>query len=277
MAWPDMRRSGLGSAVAAVGVVVVVGGGIGALHGGEVAGLDSPLVQRSERLEAVDRTLDLLASRDEIYRSRARARLRALQRLEPLGLAGLWFRAEERFALLTRRDLLARLVRRDLSELQILADETQQARRARDRATRELTAVDPTRQAPPPRSLQRPVKGAVTETFGRRRDGAGRTWLNHRGIRMQATSGDLVASVAAGRVAWVGPVATSGRALLIEHPALGIVSFMAGLGDAGVAVGSAIAAGQVLGHAQGPDLYLEIRLGKGDPGYPVDPEPLLAP
>jgi septal ring factor EnvC (AmiA/AmiB activator) len=85
------------------------------------------------------------------------------------------------------------------------------------------------------------------------------------GLEMRATSGAVVRSVAAGRVAFADTYADYGRTVILEHGRR-YYTVSANLGSIDVTVGDEIGAGERIGtvgdSGSGPRLYFELRVGK---------------
>ncbi|HLU65257.1 MAG TPA: M23 family metallopeptidase, partial [Kofleriaceae bacterium] len=191
------------------------------------------------------------------------------------GPARLWLEPDRRAAWLARRAAVARMLERDLRELDILAAERDSAVAARDRARAEVREASGHPELPAPGSLVAPVAGGrVVAGFGPARDRATGAHLVRRGIRLAARRGEPVLAVARGRVEWTGDLAGA-PAVVIDHAPAPFRSVLSDLADVRVAPGQAVAAGQELARAAGGEVYLEIRLDRGAAGEPIDPAPLL--
>jgi murein DD-endopeptidase MepM/ murein hydrolase activator NlpD len=122
----------------------------------------------------------------------------------------------------------------------------------------------------PPRSPLRmlmPVSAAVGDRFGPRG-----SWF-HSGVDLVAPSGTRVHAARSGRVVSAGWNAGGyGKLVVIDHGG-GVTSWYAHLSSIGVSAGTAVGAGAPLGrvgstgHATGPHLHFEIRVG----GAATDP------
>lgn len=106
--------------------------------------------------------------------------------------------------------------------------------------------------------LIRPVGGTISGRFGQARPSGG-TW---KGVFF-STAGAPVQSIAAGTVAYAGPLSGYGNMVVLDHGD-GYVSVYSGLSSVSVGGGSSVAAGRTIGTSgslptgeQG--LYLEIR------------------
>jgi murein DD-endopeptidase MepM/ murein hydrolase activator NlpD len=226
-------------------------------------------VERIERLLAAERTIELIAAREREQRPVLRSRVRALVMHHRPGAARLWVDRPARSRWLA--STMARILRRDLTELRILAAERDAAVAARDRARAELAlALAP---SPGARSLVRPVaRGRIVAPFGARRHRASRADLSGRGVELASRPGDPIVAVASGRVRWTGRLAGL-RGVLIDHD--GYLSALFGFAALRVAAGRQVIAGEVLGEAGGDSVLLEIRLRTGAFGHPIDPAPLF--
>lgn len=118
--------------------------------------------------------------------------------------------------------------------------------------------------------LLRPVEGEVTSPFGYRRGENGADVSFHYGVDLSAPSGAQVLAMAQGEVMAVGESTTYGRYVIISHRD-GVETICAHLGEAKVAGGETVEAGQVIGvmgdGAQGAYLHLELIVD----GMYVDP------
>jgi len=118
----------------------------------------------------------------------------------------------------------------------------------------------------PPGTYSAPVDRPVSDPF---RLDAGQYGPGNRGLEYDTAPGDPVRAVAAGRVAFAGPVA--GRLVVsVVHPD-GRRSTLTGLRSVLVRVGDLVARGSPVGTA-GPGLHLGLLEGRR---Y-VDPAPFLA-
>lgn len=129
-----------------------------------------------------------------------------------------------------------------------------------------------------PRSLKRPVPGAVVGGFGDYVDPVLRLPSHRNGIELRARARDEVRSIAAGSVAMVGELPGYEQVVIIDHGG-GYLSLTGRLSLVDVDVGAEVEAGQVLGRTApkviddglGRTVYLEIRHGE----RPIDPTPAL--
>jgi murein DD-endopeptidase MepM/ murein hydrolase activator NlpD len=128
----------------------------------------------------------------------------------------------------------------------------------------------------------------LTSYFGWRVDPVtGKGTRLHRGIDLRGRPGDLVMSIAPGRVAFVGNDSLLGNMVVIDH-GLGIESYYGHLTDVLVHSGLQIEQGTAIGtvgntgRSQAPHLHLSIKIGDVpvDPlailRRPLDPSPALA-
>ena len=107
----------------------------------------------------------------------------------------------------------------------------------------------------PETELALPVEGVVSHPWS-----SVQPWL-----LFEPAEGASVMAAEAGTVTAVSPLSTGGYGLLIDHGE-GTESVYAGLGQASVEAGDAVARGQALGTA-GKRVYFELRVN----GEPVDP------
>ncbi len=178
---------------------------------------------------------------------------------------------ERRMAVARSRATARLLLARDQAEVTQLADEARLlaaaiARIERDRAV-PLMAV--------PVPLARPVAGAVARRFGtvvHERSGA---ILARRGVDFDVLADADVVAPAAGVIRYAGPIRGLDHGVIIDHG--GYWTVIAKLAPVAFAPDVPVARGGRIGHPLKRRVYLEVRLGVGPGGTPVDPEPLLAP
>lgn len=122
-----------------------------------------------------------------------------------------------------------------------------------------------------------PVSTAVTSAFGWRNDPFTGQARFHRGMDLRAAYGQDVQAAAAGTVVFSGEQRGYGTTVVIEH-ADGSRSRYAHLSGTSVATGTAVGAGQVVGHAgrsgraTGTHLHFEVT---GADGRPMAPDAWL--
>jgi septal ring factor EnvC (AmiA/AmiB activator) len=215
---------------------------------------------------------------------RLRRRLRALYKLSSGGYLRLLAGADDPTALASREAAVARIVKRDLDELEMVRDEARtvdedHARRA-ERLARALALSSEARAAESeaPVGLQkemgrlaRPVPGGIKLPFGGVTDPDLKERVSRRGIELESHRGEAVRACAGGKVAWVGDVPGFGRGLAIDHGD-GYVSLTARLRTLSVAEGDAVSTGATLGESAGKSVYFELAQG----GTPIDPATWLA-
>ena len=119
--------------------------------------------------------------------------------------------------------------------------------------------------------LSPPVKGDIVRRYGEVWEGRGRS----EGLAWRTESGAAVASPAAGRVEYVGPLKNWGLVVILLRPD-GWRAVVAGLQSADLAPGSLVQPGQAIGRmpdrrSPPPELYLELRRGEN----PIDPAPYV--
>lgn len=125
-------------------------------------------------------------------------------------------------------------------------------------------------------ALDWPVEGEIIYRFGPERKPTGVTLVN-KGIGIAAAPGTPVEAVEAGTVAIARTLEGSGATVMVDHGG-GYYTLYMYLGSIGVAEGSAVKAGQVVGTVggehtpDGPHLYFQVRvpLQRGVPEA-VDP------
>jgi len=231
---------------------------------------DDPI---AARMTVIDKTEGILVGKNTTRAAELRARVRALYKLSRAGSAPLWVDAGERGSMLRRRGAARRILVRDLQELEILREELEVVLTARSRLqTARTLAEDAVR--PERGSLIRPVRGAVVSSFGRYRGRRSKTRLTNRGIKLASRQGKPVRAPHAGRVDYAGPLRGLDTVVVIARDD-GVRSVVGKLGEAAVAVGDDIAAGDEIGTAAGRRIYLEVRIDVDAGGLPIDPAPLL--
>jgi lipoprotein NlpD len=207
------------------------------------------------------------------------ARVRGLYKTLEGGRLRLWFDAPERQQRLRRRVIVPYVLDRELDELVLLDQEIASVRGAVGAlATDRLLAAVHHRAgvgAPERHSFERPVQGAVIDGFGPYTHGSG-AQLIRRGITLAAAPGEPVRACGDGRVRYVGPLRGAGLAVVTSHPE-GVFAVTAGLGRTLVSAGQEVQRAQPIGEPGAGPIYFELRLDHTAGGFPVDPEPLLAP
>jgi septal ring factor EnvC (AmiA/AmiB activator) len=213
-------------------------------------------------------------------RERLKRRLRTLYKLSNGGTLRLLSGVDGAADLAVRHDALARVIQRDLDELQAVREEArqvdaEQARRQEALARalaleKQIASMDaPTGLAARIGMLVRPVGGQLVRGFGPYRERG--VELSRRGIELATLPGQPVRAIAAGRVVWVGDAPGLGRAVAIDHGD-GWLTLTARLRAPLVTVGELVIEGGTLGHAAGSTIYLEL----AQDGTPIDPAPWLA-
>ncbi len=225
------------------------------------------------RLDAVARTEVMIERKLTERRAQVRSRVRALYKLARAGDAPLWLDPAQRGTRVRWRGAARRILGRDLYELSLLREEMDVAARARVRLETERAHMAAARQ-PRPGSLARPVPGAVVAAFGPYRHRASGATLSRRGVLLASRRGEDVRAVADGQVVYAGPLRGLGQSVVIEHH--GVTSVLARLDQVAVSAGDTVGRGDVVAHAAGKRVQLEIRVDLGVGGEPIDPAPLLA-
>lgn len=116
-------------------------------------------------------------------------------------------------------------------------------------------------------SLNTPIKGVLTSTFGEQRDG-----YNHKGIDLAANTGTPIGAALDGTVSFSGVASGYGNVVMVNHGD-NIETVYAHCNTLKVSTGETISKGQVIaevgstGDSTGPHLHFEIRVN----GSPVDP------
>jgi murein DD-endopeptidase MepM/ murein hydrolase activator NlpD len=121
-----------------------------------------------------------------------------------------------------------------------------------------------------------PVPGTATSSFGRLTVLNGESRGRHQGADFRAAEGTPVRAPNAGRVVLAEDLYFSGNTVVLDH-GLGMFSLLAHLSHVNVAIGSAVARGDVLGasgatgRVTGPHLHWALRMGE----FSVDPLSLM--
>ena len=116
-------------------------------------------------------------------------------------------------------------------------------------------------------SLNTPIKGVLTSTFGEQRSG-----YNHKGIDLAANSGTPIEAALDGTVFFSGIASGYGNVVMIDHGD-NIETVYAHCSTLNVSIGERVSKGQVIaevgstGDSTGPHLHFEIRVNDN----PVDP------
>jgi septal ring factor EnvC (AmiA/AmiB activator) len=242
----------------------------------------------SERAAAENEARDLerrtkaLDEQTRTRRAEMRRRVRALYKLTAGGYLRLLVSNDTAGGEALRDAAIARLVRRDLDELQALVDETRQLDEERKRRAAALAMAAPgdARERATPASdgfailrgqLGRPVPGFVTLGFGVYRDEDGLEG-NRRGVELRAIVGQAVSAAAPGQVRFAGAIPGLGLVTAVEH-ADGYVTLTGRLRNLRVAAGDSVQEGTRLGEAAGGTVFFE--LAQSD--TPINPLPWLKP
>lgn len=124
--------------------------------------------------------------------------------------------------------------------------------------------------------LVRPVPGAVTSVYGKRRVYNGILKGRHGGVDYRAAKGTPAKAAASGKVVLVGDHYYAGKSVYIDHGGT-LVSMYFHLSRIDVKVGQRVEAGEVIGltgstgRVTGPHLHFGVAQG----GRMVDPAPLI--
>jgi len=122
-----------------------------------------------------------------------------------------------------------------------------------------------------------PVGGIATSNFGSRSVFNGQRRAPHGGIDFRAETGTPVKAPSAGRVVLADDLYFTGNTIIIDH-GQGLYSLFAHLSQSGVAVGTEVVPGEIVGlvgatgRVTGPHLHWSVRLN----GARVDPLSLLS-
>jgi murein DD-endopeptidase MepM/ murein hydrolase activator NlpD len=226
-----------------------------------------------DRLAAVDGAEAMVRDKHDRLVARHRAQVRALYKAFRARPARRIADTNQRLQDWRRQSAVQRIVSRDLAELRILRRELAAVVAARVRLFAEMDR--PARPAGPAElALRPPVAGLVVAPFGPYRSPTSRAELLRRGLEFAARPGEMVAAPQAGVVRYAGPLRGHGQAVVIEGKS-GLRTVLGGLAELQIGRGSTVAAGQVVGAAAGPRVYLEARVAAGAGGLPIDPAPFL--
>ncbi len=124
--------------------------------------------------------------------------------------------------------------------------------------------------------LARPVPGEVSSIYGIGRILNGQRRAPHRGLDMEAETGEPVLAAADGTVLFSGPLYYAGNAVYLDH-GQGLATSYFHLSQRRVETGAHVARGQVLGlaGATGRSTRSHLHFGVWALGRLVDPEPLF--
>ncbi|MEZ4361759.1 MAG: peptidoglycan DD-metalloendopeptidase family protein [Kofleriaceae bacterium] len=161
---------------------------------------------------------------------------------------------------------------RDHREEALLAQERGLLGESRARIAAAVAEVD--ELALPPRTLRWPAEGVIARAFGRFVHDRSRATLARRGVDLEVVEHVVAGAVAAGQVAYAGPIRGLDLGVLIDHGSYW--SLVGKLGDVEVASGQALRQGQALGRAARKRIYLELRLKVLPAGIPIDPAPFFS-
>jgi septal ring factor EnvC (AmiA/AmiB activator) len=126
-------------------------------------------------------------------------------------------------------------------------------------------------------SLLWPVEGKVVSYFGRQKHPTFDTFVNKKGIEIQAKEGSLIHSVSSGKVVYADWLKGYGLVVIVDHTN-GFYSLYAHASKILVAEGTSVTNGQVIGETgetgvtEEGALYFELRKGT----TPIDPLKWLA-
>lgn len=122
-----------------------------------------------------------------------------------------------------------------------------------------------------------PAKGKVVSFFGRQKHPTFDTFINKKGIEIQAREGSPIRSVSAGKVVYADWLKGYGLVVIVDHTN-GFYSLYAHASKLLVAEGNGVTMGQMIGHTgetgvtEDDTLYFELRKGT----TPIDPLKWLA-
>ena len=124
--------------------------------------------------------------------------------------------------------------------------------------------------------LARPVPGAVSSSYGIGRILNGQPHAPHRGLDMEAETGQPVLAAADGLVLFSGELYYAGNAVYVDH-GQGLITSYFHLSGRRVETGSRVARGQLVGLAgdTGRSTRSHLHFGVWALGRHVDPEPLF--
>jgi murein DD-endopeptidase MepM/ murein hydrolase activator NlpD len=124
--------------------------------------------------------------------------------------------------------------------------------------------------------LLRPVPGAVSSVYGIGRILNGQPRAPHRGLDLEAETGEPVLAAADGVVALTGSFYYAGNCVYLDH-GQGLISMYFHLSEVRVAPGQRVARGELLGLAgdTGRSTRSHLHFGVSTLGRLVDPEPLF--
>jgi septal ring factor EnvC (AmiA/AmiB activator) len=117
-----------------------------------------------------------------------------------------------------------------------------------------------------------PAKGKVVSFFGRQKHPTFDTYINKKGIEIEAREGSPIRSVSAGKVVYADWLKGYGLVVIVDHTN-GFYSLYAHASKLLVAEGNAVTMGQMIGHTgetgvtEEDTLYFELRKGT----TPIDP------
>ncbi|MBV8758473.1 MAG: M23 family metallopeptidase [Deltaproteobacteria bacterium] len=177
---------------------------------------------------------------------------------------------DDRFAAARRRAAARLLLERDAHERDLLADEARQLRDASSR-TADDTAKLPSITLPT--ELGRPANGRIARHFGTIEHDRAHVTLSRRGLDFEVDDHAPAYAPADGVVRYAGPIRGLDHGLVLDHG--DYFTVVAKLGELAIPVGTKVARGDKLGHAQRHRIYLEVRVKVGPGGLPIDPEPLV--
>jgi len=255
-----------------------------------IEALEADRAAANAELRDLDRRASSLDDQIGLRQRMLRRRLRALYKVAQGGSLRLLVDASGPTDLSQRLDAAQRIVGRDLHELSALDEEMAELSRDRSRRTDELSraaSLDEQRAAAvsePPVGLERsrgqlprPVPGPIVVGFARVRvlaptSGSAALELPRRNVELASTPGEIVRTVAAGEVRWVGEIDGIGRAVVVDHGDR-YLSVTGRLGELRVAVGTHLGAGDPLGTAAGRGISFELSEGR----TALDPSPWMRP
>lgn len=226
--------------------------------------------QIAAELATLDKTLAIVDSKLSDAEAARHRRVRAAYRILRGALPST-ATPSDRMASARRRAAARLLLERDREERDLLANELDQLKAAREttlRAEAQVPAVVL------PTSLLPPVRGTIARTFGTIVHDRSRARLARRGLDFEVEASAAVVAPADGTVRYAGPIRGLDDGVILDHG--DFFTIVAKLGDLVIPVGTKVQRGDRIGRAARHRVYLEVRAKVGPGGLPIDPQPLLA-